>query len=155
MLSIWWSGIKYGVMDKIGFLWNQMLSLTFWMTYRHIWNYLESQSGATSQGPGRTVSFWIIISLALGVSSSSLVPRFSWSCWSCRKMSTLGLRPCLNCQRQYHTLQATGSITSNIFLHCLALQNPKRMSSHTRSISFTVGLMSSWISFSGWLHVAG
>ena len=42
--------------------------------------YLESQSGATSQGPGRTISFWIIISLALSVSSSSLVPSFSWSC---------------------------------------------------------------------------
>ena len=30
--------VAYGVRDKIEFHWNPMLSLTFWMTYRHIWN---------------------------------------------------------------------------------------------------------------------
>ena len=73
--NIWWhmvSGITLGLEPNI--IPDILDDLQAYM------EYLESQSGATLQGPGRTISFWIIISLALGVSSSSLVPRFSWSC---------------------------------------------------------------------------
>ena len=125
MLGIWWSGVIYGVRDNVGFHW---MTLTFWMTYRHIWNTWNLRVESLCRD--LTISFWIII--------------WHWVCHHHSWYRDLAGRadpadkgpPLVHAgivSRPCHALHATGSIT-NTFLPCLAPQ------AHTGSPCSRIGM---------------